>query len=229
MTTSTDPASDKSPSVAIVDDHGLLAQSLSFALSSNGFRVERCTELSEGGIIGFVRSADADVVLLDLEIGGELGSTVRLIPEAMAGGVKVIMLTGVRDRVRLAECVEAGASGIISKSEPFDELVDQVRHVATVGSLLSPNERDAYLADLRRQRSADRARLQDFEALTPRESQVLAALIEGQSADQIAATWVVSITTVRSQIRSLLQKLGVNSQLSAVAMARRAGWSGPCE
>jgi DNA-binding CsgD family transcriptional regulator len=36
----------------------------------------------------------------------------------------------------------------------------------------------------------------------------------------------VSISTVRSQIKSILQKLGVNSQLAAVAMARQAGWGG---
>jgi DNA-binding NarL/FixJ family response regulator len=212
-------------SIVIVDDHGLLAQSLSFALSADGFGVERCTDLTADGILAVVEAANAEVVLLDLDIGGELGTTLPLIPEVVAQGAKVVMLTGVRDRARLAECVEAGAIGIIAKSEPFDDLVEGIRRAAMNGSLLTPGERDAYLADLRRKRAAEQARLRDFEELTPREAQVLAALMDGRSADQIAVDWVVSITTVRSQIRSLLQKLGVNSQLSAVALARKAGWT----
>ena len=61
--------------------------------------------------------------------------------------------------------------------------------------------------------------------LTEREQVVLAELIEGHCAEDIAKAAFVSISTVRSQIKAILQKLGVNSQLAAVAMARRAGWS----
>ncbi len=68
-------------------------------------------------------------------------------------------------------------------------------------------------------------RLQAFAVLTDREKVVLAELIEGHCAEEIANAAYVSISTVRSQIKAILQKLGVNSQLAAVAQARRAGWS----
>jgi two-component system nitrate/nitrite response regulator NarL len=48
--------------------------------------------------------------------------------------------------------------------------------------------------------------------------------MQGDSADEIAASTFVSLATVRSHIRAILQKLGVNSQLAAVAAASRAGW-----
>jgi DNA-binding NarL/FixJ family response regulator len=54
---------------------------------------------------------------------------------------------------------------------------------------------------------------------------VLAGLYDGLAADAIAERDYVSLPTVRSQIRGILQKLGVNSQLAAVASARNAGWS----
>ena len=57
-----------------------------------------------------------------------------------------------------------------------------------------------------------------------RECEVLAALIDGLSAEEIAETQYVALTTVRSQIRAVLQKLGVRSQLAAVAQANRVGW-----
>ena len=65
--------------------------------------------------------------------------------------------------------------------------------------------------------------LQPFPVLTEREQVVLAELMEGHCADEIANAAFVSISTVRSQIKAILQKLGVNSQLAAVALARRAG------
>jgi DNA-binding NarL/FixJ family response regulator len=68
-------------------------------------------------------------------------------------------------------------------------------------------------------------RLQLFATLTDREEVVLAELMEGHCAEEIAKAAILSISTIRSQIKSILQKLGVNSQLAAVAMARRAGWS----
>ena len=77
-------------------------------------------------------------------------------------------------------------------------------------------------------RAADRRqgpRLQLFDILTEREQVVLAELMEGHCAEEIANAAFVSISTVRSQIKAILHKLGVNSQLAAVAMARRAGWS----
>jgi DNA-binding NarL/FixJ family response regulator len=52
---------------------------------------------------------------------------------------------------------------------------------------------------------------------------VLAALVEGLSAEEIADAHFVALTTVRSQIRAVLQKLGVRSQLAAVAYANRVG------
>ena len=64
-----------------------------------------------------------------------------------------------------------------------------------------------------------------FATLTDRESVVLAELLEGHCAEEIAKAAFLSISTIRSQIKSILQKLGVNSQLAAVALARRAGWS----
>ena len=68
-------------------------------------------------------------------------------------------------------------------------------------------------------------RLPHFGDLTERERFVLAELMEGHCAEEIAHAAFVSVSTVRSQIKAILQKLGVSSQLAAVALARRAGWS----
>jgi DNA-binding NarL/FixJ family response regulator len=92
-------------------------------------------------------------------------------------------------------------------------------------SPLADGDRHALLGELRARRAEEQRRLAPFRCLTPREQAVLAALMEGKHAKQIAAESFVSLGTVRAQIKSILLKLGVSSQLSAVALARQAGWS----
>jgi DNA-binding NarL/FixJ family response regulator len=220
----TGPGLDSPTRVLLADDHALLAQSLSLALRADGIDVVRASSLAADDIIGTAAKHKPDVVLLDLDLGEGQGTSLPTIPHLVTAGTRVVMLTGVRDRIRLAECVEAGAFGIIDKAQPFEELLDAVHRVVRGGELLDPYARQELLAALRRHRDADRKRLEVFERLTPREAEVLFALMEGRSAEHIATESYVSITTVRSHIRSMLSKLGVNSQLAAVALARRAGW-----
>jgi DNA-binding NarL/FixJ family response regulator len=210
--------------VLLVDDHALLAQSLSLALKSGGVDVVRATALAADDIVRAAEDHEPDVVLLDLDLGEGNGTSLPTIRRLVESGTRVVMMTGVTDRVRLAECVEAGAVGLIDKSQPFEELLVAVHRVVTHGELLDRHQRQELLGALRQHRAADRERLEVFERLTPREAEVLAALMDGKSAEQIATETYVAITTVRTHIRSTLSKLRVNSQLAAVALARRAGW-----
>jgi two-component system, NarL family, nitrate/nitrite response regulator NarL len=214
-----------SASVLIVEDHELLAQSLVLALRAEGFDVRESHARSPEPILAEAQDARPDIVLLDLDIGGELGTTVSLIEPLREQGATVLMLTGVDNRVRLAECIEAGALGIVGKSQPFDELVAAIRDAVEGKPPMSDAERQDLLAELRRHRDAERQRTELFDRLTPREQDVLAGLMDGKTAEEIARQSYVSLATVRSQIRAILMKLGVRSQLAAVAAARRAGWS----
>lgn len=214
-------------SVLIVEDHELLAQSLVYALRAEGVPTETLQPQSVDQILKVAEDLRPGVVLLDLELGGEIGDSIPLIGPLEELGAQVMMVTGVTDRVRLAECLEAGATGLINKSTPFDQLVEAVREVAELGSLIPADQRHELLGELRRQRAADRERLEPFERLTSREQQVLAGLMEGKSAEKIAEDSFVSLATVRSQIRAVLLKLDVNSQLGAVALARKNSWIPP--
>lgn len=218
------PDEDTAVDIVVVEDHELLAQSLTYALRAQGFDVTTCVDLAGEPIAQLVRELRPKLVLLDLDLGPH-GSSLPLIDRCAQLGAQVLMLTAVTDRLRLATCIEAGAVGIVAKSQPLEQLVAAIVSVMERGSSLTDAERQEWLADLRRLRREEARRLEPFERLTERERQVLEALIDGWSPEKLAAEWFVSITTVRSQIRSILGKLGVNSQLSAVAMARRVGWS----
>lgn len=214
-------------SVLIVEDHELLAQSLVFALRAEGVEAETLKPETGDQILEVAADLRPTVVLLDLELGGEIGDSIPLIGPLEQLGAQVMMVTGVTNRVRLAECLEAGATGLIDKATPFDQLVEAVREVAELGNLVPPQQRHELMSELRRQRAADRERLEPFERLTSREQQVLAGLMDGKSAERIAEDSFVSLATVRSQIRAILLKLDVNSQLAAVALARKNAWAPP--
>ena len=210
----------------IVEDHGLLGDSLGAALRSEGFDVVRPNALDVETVLAEADATNPHVALLDLRLDGD-ETALPMIAPLRDGGASVVMVTGERDRVRLAECVEAGAIGLVDKSESFDSLLEAVRHVARLRTMLTEAERDDLLRLLREARLADGRRREPFERLTAREQAVLGGVMDGLSAEAIAERDFVSIATVRSQIRSILSKLGVSSQLAAVALARAAEWAPP--
>jgi DNA-binding NarL/FixJ family response regulator len=210
--------------VLIVDDHELLAESLAFSLRRAGVEARLAPTGSARAIVAMAHLYQPDAVLLDLALG-ELSGTSLIGPLREATGAPVLVLTGATDRIRLAECLEAGAIGVASKSWRFQVLLEQVLDVLAGASPLPEGERVALLDELRGRRAEEERRLAPFRTLTPKERCVLAALMEGRSPKEIAVASYVGVGTVRSQIKAIHQKLGVSSQLAAVALARQAGWS----
>jgi DNA-binding NarL/FixJ family response regulator len=208
----------------IVEDHELLATSLALALRQLGLEVETVAGPTVDDVLGAARRLAPVLVLLDLNLGPRLGSGLDLIAPLLAVGGRVVMMTGVDERDRLGACVEAGASGVVRKSAGLAELVEAIRQAAAGEDLLTTHQRQILLGELQERRRADERRVAPFTALSPREQAVLAQLVAGDSADAIAGVSYVSLATVRSQIHSILNKLGVKSQLAAVALARQARW-----
>jgi DNA-binding NarL/FixJ family response regulator len=210
--------------VLIVDDHVLLGQSLQLALSGEGFEVRVVDGPTADAIVGAAEAFHPTLVLLDLDLGEQLGSSLGLIDRLLEAAERVVILTGNTDKRALGECLEAGADGILKKSVSFDRLVQSIRDAVEGRDILPPGERHEMRDALRAWRSSEARRKATLERLTEREQQVLAGLVDGRSAAEIAEMSFVSLATVRSQIRSILLKLDVSSQLQAVALARRQGW-----
>ena len=209
--------------VLIVEDHALLANTLVIALSAEGCRARIADLSSVEVLLQQVRTFRPGVVLLDLDLG-PLGDGVAMVKPLTELGARVLVVSGTTDRLRLAETVELGAVGFLSKQAPFEQLLSTVLDVVAQRPVLSTARRYELLADLRAARAIRERDLAPFTTLTPRERSVLAALAQGQRVDTIAAAAVVSEATVRSQIRGVLAKLNVNSQLEAVALAWTVGW-----
>ena len=131
------------------------------------------------------------------------------------------MLTGETDGYLLASCLEAGALGWIGKGNGSGRgrRLDRGRRRRPVADRLRDSGGPCSTSSARIAPSLGRVDAPLPAPDIPRANARLGALIEGMSAEEIAETHFVALTTIRSQIRAILHKLGVRSQLAAVAQA----------
>jgi DNA-binding NarL/FixJ family response regulator len=135
-----------------------------------------------------------------------------------------MVITASDDQVMLARCLERGAAGVFDKAVSFETLLTYVLDAALGRTTLRPAARDELMAVLAGHRRDVSALHATFGRLTEPEAQVLTMLVRGSTPDEVSASALVAVATVRTHVRGVLDKLGVNSQLAAVALARQTGW-----
>lgn len=211
------------PSVLIVEDRRLVAESLALALTVSGVRAHIVCEVSPITVLEAIEAHHPRLALVALGVGS--GDLTEQIVSALCGhGIPSVVMTGGSDRLRLARCLANGASGVVGKSADIEQLIELATHPETVATYFGASHVVEFQDALRRHAANTARRLRALRFLTPREREVLHDLTMGLRAKEIAERSFVSISTVRSQIKSILRKLGVSSQLEAVAMATRSGW-----
>ena len=179
-----DPATTGQPvRVLLVDDHRLVLESLARVLDEEpDIRIV-------GTATSVAEARDAarepvDVVLMDFLLPDGTGADATRAIKARWPSARVIMLTAVDDDETVLESIQAGADGYLTKDKAIDEVVATVR-AANAGETLLPRDVIVTIAKRvaeARERQAERP---PVEALTPRELEVLRALVEGLSTPDI--------------------------------------------
>ncbi len=169
-------------------------------------------------------AANRGVVLVDAGSSERLSERQTLVSRCREQGAEILAVMADDDPLSIATWVEAGATGVLSHHAPLTDVLDMVVRLSRHEVVMGIAVREGLLARLRSRRTEDEERSAAFEQLTRREAQVLRALATGASPDEVARVSFVSLNTVRSQIRSVLAKLGVNSVVAAVALSYRSGW-----
>ena len=215
------PQGDHPSRIVLIEDHATVRQALAFVLE----REPEFEVVAQAGSLAEARrfSADFDVAVVDLGLpdghGTEAIRELRKInPESM-----VLVLTANPDRTEFARAVEAGASGLLHKSTPLEEVAGAVRCLVAGGALLSSDEVIELLRLAGSEREKDyRARIA-VRRLTRREKEILQALAEGLNDREIAEQLHISFETERSHMTNILAKLGADSRLQALVNAARSG------
>jgi two-component system nitrate/nitrite response regulator NarL len=211
--------------VTIVEDHVLFAEALDVALTLEGHRVHRVSINDDappaGHLFEAILRSRPRVVLLDLNLGAHANGACVVQPLTQVG-IAVVVVTGSIDRSRWGEVLSYGARTVLPKSAPLNTILSTIRLIGEGRKVLAREERDRLLACFHEERGRmldSRARL---DSLTTREREILEHLTNGEQVREIARSSFVSEATVRTQVKSILAKLGVSSQLAAVSVALAA-------
>ena len=216
--------------MVIVEDHHLFAGAMDVVLSGAGHDVRRVqlpdNPAAPGALVTAVAKQRPHVVLLDLDLGA-FGDGVRLIEPISNTGALVVVVTGSEDRARWGEAIEAGARTVLSKTQPLPDVIAAVRRITTGLPVIDREERAELLAEWSQHQLAREGLGSRLDQLSIRETEVLGHLMRGRAVRQIAQRDAVSEATVRTQVKSILAKLEVSSQLAAVGIANEMGWQPP--
>ena len=203
--------------VLVVDDHEVLAESLSLVLDAE-------PDLSPVGIaptLGRARellpALTPDVLLLDVRLPD--GDGIDFIGEVhgLSPVTRTVVLTASTADHVLVAAIEAGALGYLSKSGSVADVVTAVRAAAADEAVISPEMLIRLLPHMRRRQESQSTEL------TEREREVLELVAEGLQNSAIAERLHVSVHTVRNHIANLSAKLGAHSKLEALSIAVRSG------
>jgi len=202
-------------SVAIVDDHVMVAEMLSQVITrEDDFNLVGVAGTVAGAIVLTERERP-DVILMDYQLpDGDGIEAVRAILERWPA-TNIIMLSGIGASDLLARAVEAGCVGLLGKDRPVEDVVASVRSAARGEVVIRSDDFAGLLSKLRK--SPD----QNTQFLSARELEVLKLLARAHTTEKIGEELFISVNTVRNHVANILSKLGAHSKLEAVAIAAR--------
>jgi DNA-binding NarL/FixJ family response regulator len=209
--------------IVIADDHRSYGEALQIALGAEA-DLTVIEVVDDGTSVVEAASADRpDVVLMDLQLPGVDGieATRRIRQENP--DTDIIILTGRDDDISLARAIEAGARGLVSKTEAISDVAQAIRRAHRGEPLHRSAEVEQALKHMRTRRAIDGNLTKRVERLTPRELEILQEIANGLSPEQIATELGMSRHTLRTHTQNILTKLGVHSKTDAVVAAIRFG------
>ncbi len=200
--------------VLLVDDHPVVRAGLRLLLEAE-LDIEVVGDAGDGtAAMSLARKLRPDVVVADLLLPDVDGVTVTQGIRAELPDTHVVILTSVGEEdMSVVRAVRAGAIGYVLKNADVDVLVRTIRLAAQGQAHLSPRAAARLIEEMRSPRN-------EFP-LTDRERQVLREVAIGRTNKEIAQSLCIAETTVKSHVRAILDKLGVQSRTQAALHAVR--------
>jgi two-component system, NarL family, response regulator LiaR len=198
--------------VLLVDDHAMVRRGLATFLKAFD-DLNLVGEAADGDeAVRRCAEAQPDVVLMDLVMPGLDGVAATRVIRERFPTVRVLALTSFQDEGLVQRALQAGAIGYLLKNVSADDLASAIRAAHAGRPTLAPEATQALVQAVAHPPVPG-------QDLTPREREVLALMVQGLSNTAIAARLVVSPSTAKAHVSSILSKLGVTSRTEAVALA----------
>ncbi len=205
--------------ILLVDDHHVVRLGLRSLLDGE-HDIEVVAEAGKANeAIRLADQLQPDVVLMDIRLPDRSGIEACYEIKRRHPHIQVLMLTSYADDELVTEAISAGATGYILKQLSTDELLHAIRTVGQGGSVLDPKVTKQILTHI--QQTQRETAIAAFRSLSNRELQILSLVSEGKSNADIATELMLSTTTVRNHVSTILSKLGLSNRIEAATYAVR--------
>lgn len=202
--------------ILIIDDHKLFREGLKSLLNRRDIEVLATVDDGIKGI-ELAQKLLPDIVLLDMRMPNMDGISVLKQLKARESSISVVMLTTSNSETDLLEALKNGANGYLVKDMDPDELVTSLRDVNAGKRVVAPN----LTSSLVRFIQGDDDPVLDqgpFSQMTPRESEIVKLMAEGQGNKLIGRNLGITEGTVKLHVKSILRKLEVHSRVEVAIM-----------
>jgi two-component system, NarL family, nitrate/nitrite response regulator NarL len=203
--------------VLVADDHPLYREGVVRALSASG-QVEVVAEADDGrSALAKMQELLPDVALIDYKLPGLDGVAVTNAVVREQLPVRVLLVSAFTDSGVVYKALETGAAGFLSKEARREQIVDAVLACSRGEHIVPPDVAAGLVSEIRLRKQDDRP------ALTKREQEILHLIAAGKSLPEIAEQLYLGLTTVKTHVQHLYEKLGVSDRAAAVATGMRRG------
>ena len=203
--------------VVVADDHPLYRDGVVRALSASG-QVDVVAEAGDGrAALAAIREHVPDVALIDYRLPELDGVAVVHAVNRDGLATRVVLVSAFTDSGVVYKALETGAAGFLPKEARREQIVDAVLACARGETVLPPEVATGLASEIRLRKQ------HDAPALTKREREILRLIADGKSLPTIAKELFVGVTTVKTHVQHLYEKLGVSDRAAAVASAMRRG------
>src|ERR1700740_966736 len=208
--------------IVIADDHPIFRDGLRRLLEAESDLKVIGEASAGGGAVKLARQLKPDILLLDLAMPRTPG--LEALKEMSSGpvsnSVKVILLTAAAEKKQIVEALQLGARGVVLKDSATQLLLKSI-YTVMAGEYWVGRESVSNLVQYLKnlvQSSGEEARQRKF-GLTPRELEIVSAVVAGYSNKEIAEHFKISEDTVKHHLSNIFDKLGVSTRLELALFA----------
>lgn len=197
--------------ILIADDHAIVRQGLKLILreSGNSFSVGEARNGEE--LLQRVGEAEWDVVILDISLPDQSGLEILKRLKALRPKLPVLILSMHGEEQYAVRALRSGASGYLTKESASEQLLQAIQKIHRGGRYVTPAVAESLVAEIAGD-SSDQPHL----LLSDREFEVLRLIVKGKTATEIASQLNISIKTVSTYRRRVLDKMGMTSMAQLI-------------
>ena len=217
--------------VLLVEDHTMVRLGLSLVFeNTEGITLIGEADNGKKGV-ELALKLNPDVVLMDIGLPEMDGIQATNLIKKSNPNIKVLIFTSRESEDDVFDSLAAGADGYIMKGANEEQMISAIRAVADGTAWLDPAIARLVLSNVKKQASVNRNvtssesdnKAKNIYGLTDREIQVLSLIVEGQNNEQIAKKLVITLSTAKAHVHSILQKLYVDNRTQATIQAVKEG------